>query len=61
MPIILNNLLDHNHPHSCYLHLAEGTAVAETSTEAAREQADEEIAQLFLPYRGFFARKGVRL
>ncbi|XP_073110864.1 U-box domain-containing protein 52 isoform X1 [Elaeis guineensis] len=44
-----------SHPHN------QGTAGVETSTEATREQADEEIAQLFRPYIGFFARKGLQL
>ncbi|WOK96896.1 U-box domain-containing protein 35-like [Canna indica] len=36
-------------------------ATIETSSELSKEQVDDEIAQLFHPYRGFCARKGLLL
>lgn len=38
----------------------DGFAMAETTQVAAREQFEADMGQLFLPYRGFCARKGVR-
>ncbi|KAK1270677.1 U-box domain-containing protein 52 [Acorus gramineus] len=38
-----------------------GFTMTEASSEASREQMDAEMQQLFLPYRGFCARKGMQL
>nr|CAD1824248.1 unnamed protein product [Ananas comosus var. bracteatus] len=38
--------------------LTHGFAMAETTQVAAREQFEADMGQLFLPYRGFCARKG---
>ncbi|PKU77725.1 U-box domain-containing protein 35 [Dendrobium catenatum] len=35
--------------------------MTEAGPETTRDQADEEVNQLFLPYRGFTARKGMQL
>ncbi|CAA7402953.1 unnamed protein product [Spirodela intermedia] len=37
-----------------------GFSMSEVSPEATREQIESEMSQLFLPYRGFCARKGIQ-
>ncbi|CAA7408807.1 unnamed protein product [Spirodela intermedia] len=38
-----------------------GFSMSEVTTEAVRERLESEMNQLFLPYRGFCARKGMQL
>ncbi|ONK80897.1 uncharacterized protein A4U43_C01F22960 [Asparagus officinalis] len=41
--------------------LPSGFSMVEQSPEAARAQIDQEMQQLFLPYKGFCARKGMKI
>ncbi|KAI0524265.1 hypothetical protein KFK09_003631 [Dendrobium nobile] len=43
------------------IHVRNKSSMTEVSTEVTRDQADAEINQLFLPYRGFCACKGMQL
>ncbi|PKA63650.1 U-box domain-containing protein 52 [Apostasia shenzhenica] len=43
------------------IHVRSKLSLTEASAEITRDQADAELNQLFLPYRGFCARKGMQL
>ncbi|KAL0905937.1 hypothetical protein M5K25_024390 [Dendrobium thyrsiflorum] len=43
------------------IHVRSKSSKTEAGLETTRDQADEEVNQLFLPYRGFSARKGIQL
>ncbi|KAG9451802.1 hypothetical protein H6P81_004706 [Aristolochia fimbriata] len=54
-----------NNPHIILIHvrnknaIAPGFSMSEANAEANREQIEAEMQQLYLPFRGFCARKGV--
>ncbi|KAK8956403.1 U-box domain-containing protein 52 [Platanthera guangdongensis] len=50
-----------NSPEIILIHVRSKSSQTEVGPETTRDQADAELSQLFLPYRGFGARKGIRL
>ncbi|KAG0500439.1 hypothetical protein HPP92_000511 [Vanilla planifolia] len=48
-------------PVVCLLHVRSKSSQTEAGQEITGEQAEAELNQLFIPYRGFCARKGVQL